>query len=87
MAHRNVKHVYKEGADDFDFLMLRVNARNGGKLEVMLRQTDVDGCEPVEASDPLAAIPDSAFRRITREQFRAALDGIVAHLRGKAGIV
>lgn len=91
MATRNAAPiVFKEGPDDFDFVMLRVRAeRDGmpGGLEVSLRQSPVGPGDPVEARDLLADVPERALRGVSRKQLRAALDGIVTHLRGKAGVL
>lgn len=82
--------VFKEGPDDFDFVMLRVRAPRAGApggIEVMLRQSPDGAGDPAEASDLLSDVPDGALRGISHKQLRAALDGIVTHLRGKAGIL
>lgn len=78
--------VFAEGPDDFDFVMLRVIAGKDGGLEVMLRQSPDGAGDPAESRDLLAKIPDAALRSVTKTQFRAALDGLVRHLRWQAGI-
>lgn len=82
--------VFKEGPDDFDFVMLRVRAPHDGHpggIEVMMRQSPAGPGDPVEARELLDAVPDGALRGVSRKALRAALDGIVTHLRGKAGVM
>lgn len=86
MATRNAKPVtFKEGPDDFHHVMLRIDARDG--LTVQLRQNAHESDEVAEASDPVAKLPASALGGITAKQFRATLDALVTHLRGKAGVL